>query len=74
VTAGVKRDVPARPDIQPLHNGDMTVEQLKQLVEIQTQIVKQAQQVEHAKRNRTTFRRKLAGTQRRLLRFLSQIW
>jgi len=52
----------------------MTVEQLKQLVEIQTQIVKQAQQVKLAKKSRNGFQRKLAAGQRRLLRFISQLW
>jgi DNA-binding protein H-NS len=57
-----------------LRNGEVTVEQLKQLVELQTQIVKQAQQIEHARKRRHGVRQKLAGGPRRLLRFISQLW
>jgi hypothetical protein len=66
--------VSAKPSTPPLRNGDLTVEQLKQLVEIQTQIVKQAKQNELAHRNRGTRRRKLTGVPRRVLNFLSQLW
>jgi hypothetical protein len=66
--------VSAKPAAPSLRNGDLTVEQLKQLVEIQTQIVKQAKQNELAHKHRGTRRRKLAGVRRRVLSFLSQLW
>jgi hypothetical protein len=70
----VKQGVPARPGRQPLHDGNMTVGQLQRLVEIQTQIVKQAEQVKLAQRNRRSGIRKLIAAPRRLLSFLSQLW
>ena len=52
----------------------MTAEQLKRLVEIQTEIVKHAEQVKLAKKNRHSGVRKLVAAPRRLLSFLSQLW
>jgi hypothetical protein len=57
-----------------LLDGEVTVEQLKRLVEIQTEIVKQAEQVERAKKNRRSSVRKFVTAPRRLLSFLSQLW
>ncbi|HEU5069390.1 MAG TPA: hypothetical protein VFV96_03145 [Verrucomicrobiae bacterium] len=66
--------VPTRPGDQPLHDGNMTVEQLRRLVEIQTEVVKQAEQVKLAQQHRRTNALKLAAAPRRLLSFLSQLW
>jgi hypothetical protein len=66
--------VPARPGDQPLPNGDMTVEQLRRLVEIQTEVVKQAEQVKLAKQHRRAGALRLAAAPRRLLSFLLQLW
>jgi len=57
-----------------LRGSDVDVAQLRQLIEIQTQIVRQAKQNELAQRNRRTSQRTLAGVPRRLLSFLSQLW
>jgi hypothetical protein len=57
-----------------LQDGEVTVVQLKRLVEIQTEIVKQAEQVERAKQNSKGFRRTLVRSPRRLLQFISQLW
>jgi hypothetical protein len=57
-----------------LRNADVTVEQLKRLVEIQTEVVKQAEQIEQTKKSRRTGPRKLVAAPRRLLSFLSQLW
>jgi len=70
----VKRGVPARRGSETLLKGDMTVEQLKQLVEIQTQIVEQAEQNKLAQRKGWTSRFHLIGGPRRLLRYISQLW
>ena len=69
----MKRDVPARPGTQPLQSSDVDIAQLKQLVEIQTQIVNQAKQIKLAKQ-RTGLRHRLAAGPRRLLGFISQLW
>jgi hypothetical protein len=50
-----------------LPDGEVTVEQLKRLVEIQTEIVKRAELVERAKKNRRALARKLVAAPRRLL-------
>ena len=52
----------------------MTVEQLRRLVEIQTEVVKQAEQIKLAQQHRRTNGLKLAAAPRRLLSFLSQLW
>lgn len=52
----------------------MTVEQLRRLVEIQTEVVKQAEQVKLAKQHRRTGGLKLVATPRRLLALLLQLW
>jgi hypothetical protein len=70
----VKRGVPAKPGAQPLCSRDVDIAQLKQLIEIQTQIVKQAKQNELAQKNRKAPQRKLAGVPRRIFGFLSQLW
>jgi hypothetical protein len=57
-----------------LRGSDGDVAQLKQLIEIQTQIVKQAKQNELAQRNRSATRLRLAAMPRRVLSFLSQLW
>jgi len=70
----VKPEVSARPSTAPLRGSNVDVAQLKQLIEIQTQIVKQAKQNELAQKNRGANRLTLAGVPRRLLSFLSQLW
>jgi hypothetical protein len=70
----VNPGVPARPGDQPLHDGNMTVEQLRRLVEIQTEIVKQAEQVKLAQQHRRPNALRLAAGPRRLLAFLLQLW
>jgi len=55
-------------------NGDLDVDQLKQLVEIQSQIVKLAEQNKRTMRSRTTLHTRLTGGPRRLLKLLSQLW
>jgi hypothetical protein len=57
-----------------LRDDAIDVEQLRQLVEIQTQIVKQARLNELARKNRRTVRRTLVESPRRLLGFISQLW
>jgi len=57
-----------------LQSSDVDVAQLKQLIEIQTQIVKQAKQNELAQKSRTPSPHKLAGMPRRFLSLLSQLW
>jgi hypothetical protein len=57
-----------------LRNADVTVAQLKRLVEIQTEVVKQAEQVEQTKKGRRIGPRKLVAAPRRLLSLLSQLW
>jgi hypothetical protein len=60
--------------MQPSRDGDIDVAQLRQLVEIQTQIVKQTKQNQIAQQQLTGLRRKLTGSPRRLLGFISQLW
>jgi len=57
-----------------LQSRDVEIAQLKQLIEIQTQIVKQAKQNELAQKHRKAPQRKLAGVSRRFFSFLSQLW
>jgi len=64
----------ARPGKEPLRDDGVTVGQLKRLVEIQTEIVKQAEQFEQAKKGRRNGPRGLVAAPRRLLSFLSQLW
>jgi len=70
----VKRGVPARPGTEPLRSGDVDIAELKQLIEIQTQIVKQAKQNELAQKHRNKRTHKLASMPRRLFSFISQLW
>lgn len=70
----MKRGVSARPGTEPLRSGDVDIAELKQLIAIQTQIVKQAKQNELAQKHRKTRPHKLAGMPRRLFSFLSQLW
>jgi hypothetical protein len=70
----VKQCVPARPGPQPEYSRDINVAQLKQLVELQMEIVRLAKENEQAKKRRKTIHRKLAGGSRRFLAFLSQLW
>jgi hypothetical protein len=70
----VKRGVPASPGEAPLQSRAVDIAQLKQLIEIQTQVVKLAKQNELAKKNRPGLQHRLAGGPRRLFRFLSQLW
>jgi len=57
-----------------LRSGDVDIAELKQLIEIQTQIVKQAKQNELAQKHRNKRTHKLAGMPRRLFSFISQLW
>jgi hypothetical protein len=70
----VKRGIAARPGQPPQRNGDVNVDQLKQLVQIQTQIVKLAEQNERAKRNHKSVLKKLEAAPRRLRRFIPRLW
>jgi hypothetical protein len=70
----VKRGVPARPGTEPLQSRDVDIAQLKQLIEIQTQIVRQAKQNELAQKHHKAPPCKLAGVSRRFFSFLSQLW
>ena len=70
----VNRGVPARPGTKPLHSSDVDVAELKRLVEIQTQIVKHAEQIKMAKKHRRAGQRKLTGMPRRFVSFISQLW
>ena len=70
----VKQAVSEEPDRLPRRDGDLKVDQLKQLVEIQSQIVKLAEQNKRAKRSRTALRTRLTGGPRRLLKLLAQLF
>jgi len=60
--------------MQPLQSSEVDVAQLKQLIEIQTQIVKQAKQNELAQKNRQERQHTLAEAPRRFFNFLAQLW
>jgi hypothetical protein len=73
----VKQGSSGKPVKKPSRSQELEVEQLKRLIEIQSQVVNLARQNEIAEKKRNEMQRQLAGRRgivRRALGALAQIW